>query len=309
MKKILLLLLLISTHIFSWAQTKQSDIFLMPALQTTDEAIAKYGKQQLLSKLSSEISSIGYRGVDVARFIVLMKIEPIEKQNSGQLLLVKYNVELSVEDLLMHNAYSHFIIELSGVGNSEGQAIMDAAKKMNLKKNNFADELKKAVADIVAYYSTNCSSILQTAQAHANAGNYEEAFANFYQLPSSTKTSCKAEYEAVQRTLIQDYATHKCNTALQNASTQWAVNPNEEGAKEVATILSGLEITKECKPTYDGLMKEIKVKRFIDVIDERKLKIKMYNDDVNLEKDRIEANKQTAIAFYKSTIPNVYLKM
>ncbi len=307
MKKNIITLFTIVLCQLATAQKLQTDIALMAAIETQDATIAKYGKLQLLSKLGVQLSQVGYRGINVSRFIALLKIEPIKKTFNGQQIMISYQIDISLQDLMLEQSYGNHSQTISGIGNTEGQAILDAANNMNLKNGGFVTNLKAAVDEMVTYYNTNCELVLAKAKANADAGDYNEAMAMLYQLPQSSNLSCSSQYKALYGSLLKQQASQRCQSAIIEASRQWATSPDASGAADVATTLTGLTLTADCISEYKKLLEEIKKKKISDEVDEKKLRIKMFDNEVLLEKDRIGAMGSVAAAYYKSQIPSVYL--
>ena len=307
MKKYILTLLGIAIWQLSFAQKLQTDIALMPALETQDVAIATYGKQQLLSKLGSQLSQVGYRGINISRFIALLKIEPVKKDFNGQHVMISYQIDISLQDLMLQQSYGNHSQKIMGMGLSEGQAILDAANNMNLKNSGFAENLRAAVNEMVEYYNSNCESVLSQAKANADAGNYNEAFALMYQLPKSKNLSCNSQYKNLYSSLLKQQTSQLCQNAIQEANREWATNPNATGAADAAATLTGLTLTPECLKDLKTLLAEIKSKKLNDEVDEKKLQVKIFDSNTALEKDRISAMGSVAAAYYKSQIPTIYL--
>ena len=309
MKKITTLLIATWVCITAWSQGRQTDIALMPAIETNDAAIEKYAKQTLLSKVSTEIATVGFSSVSVGRFILLMKIEPTEKQSSGELIQISYHADLSVEDLMMHTGYSHFGVDLFGSGHTEGQAIMDAARRLNLSKSNFTEHIKKGINEIVNYYNANCNKLLQNAQSYAEVGNFDEAYALLYQLPDGANLNCKQQCNSFLNSLLKQQAAAQCTHAVEEANKEWSLSPNAMGIGAVAEALQGIQVTKDCKPAYDALLNEIKKKNLKDELDEKQLQLKKYDNEYSLEKERIGAMREIALGYYKQVMPTVYLRL
>lgn len=306
MKKIVTVL--ISILLFNTLQAqKQSDIKLMAILETKDQEIISNAKDLLLNKIKDEITRDGYAGINVSRFIVLVNPQVTDRQNNGQLVLYTYNLQFSVVDLMADKTYNSFSIQIGGTGKNSGQAIMDAVRRLNLAKTKLADNLKDAVQQIVKYYNTNCSAILAKTNLLLNAKQYEAAFANIAFIPDINELSCKNEYNAVLLKAFKQYDAYKCNATLIEARKEWNLNPTLEGSQTVSALLTGINLTDECKKEFNALISEIKGKLTADAFDEKAFRKKVYENEVELQKNMLTAYRDIAVEYYKNMMPSVYL--
>ena len=306
MKKIVTVL--ISILLFNALQAqKQSDIKLMAVLETKDQEIISNAKDLLLNKIKDEITRDGYAGINVSRFIVLVNPQVTDRQNNGQLVLYTYNLQFSVVDLMADKTYNSFSIQIGGTGKSSGQAIMDAVRRINLAKTKLADNLKDAVQQIVKYYNTNCNAILAKTNLLLNAKQYEAAFANIAFIPDINELSCKNEYNAVLLKAFKQYDAYKCNATLTEARKEWNLNPTLEGSQTVSALLTGINLTDECKKEFNALISEIKGKLTADAFDEKAFRKKVYENEVELQKNMLTAYRDIAVEYYKNMMPSVYL--
>lgn len=306
MKKIVTVL--ISILLFNAMQAqKQSDIKLMAVLETKDQEIISNAKDLLLNKIKDEITRDGYAGVNTSRFIVLVNPQVTDRQNNGQLVLYTYNLQFSVVDLMADKTYNSFSIQMGGAGKNSGQAIMDATRRVNFAKTKLADNIKDATQQIVKYYNDNCSAIIAKTNLLLNAKQYEAAFANIAFIPDINEMSCKNEYNAILLKAFKQYDAYKCNATLLEARKEWNLNPTLEGSQLVSAILTGINLTDECKKDFNVLISEIKAKLTGDAFDEKEFRKKVYDNEVNLQKTMLTTYRDIAVEYYKNMMPSVYL--
>lgn len=296
-------------HTTLQAQTKQYDIAMMPALETDDHDIAAYAKDYLLNKIKDEITRNGCSGVNIARFIVLAHPLVISKNNTGQLMLYTYSLQISIVDLLAAKSYNSFSMQLGGVGQTGGQAIMDALRRLDLKQSKLAENIKDATDQITSYYNANCSAIIAKSNTYISSGQFTEAVATLAQIPDIDNSSCKNDYNIAYIKVFKQYSAYKCNASISDAKIKWGLNPTLGGASDVATSLSGVNMNADCKNELDTLIKEIKQKLTTDQFDEKTFRKKVYEDSVSLEKDKVAAMRDIAVEYYKNKISTVYLHL
>lgn len=123
----------------------------------------------------------------------------------------------------------------------------------------------------------------------------EEALGLLMTVPEEV-SSC---FNKIQEKCIEAYKAYqnqKCSKQIQEAKTMLAAN-NYNGTLE---ILSQIDPSASCFKEAETMMKNAEAK--IDTEEKKQwdLKMKVYNDNVALEKQRINAVKDIAVAYYKS---------
>lgn len=291
------------------AQTKQHDIVLMPALKTDDKDIANYGKDYLLDKMNNEIIKNGCISNNIARFVLVAQPTIVNKNFTGQSMLYTYSFQFSVVDILANKTYSSFSMQLGGIGQTGGQAFMDALRRLDLTKSKLESSIKEAVAEITSYYNANCSNILANASTLLEADQFEEAVATITQIPDLANLNCKPQYNVLYGKIAKRFTSYKCSYAIQKAKKEWALNPTKEGVAAVSIALDGINLSSDCQKDFNDLINEIKKKLQGDEFDEKTFRRKIYEDAVALEKDRISAMRDIAVEYYKKQINNIYLHL
>jgi chaperonin cofactor prefoldin len=110
------------------------------------------------------------------------------------------------------------------------------------------------------------------------------------------EVSCYSKIQAKSIEAYKAYQNQKCNVQLQEAKTQIASN-NYNGA---LNTLSQIDPSTPCFKESQTLVSNASAKVDAEEKKQWELKMKVYNDNVALEKERINAIKEIAAAYYKS---------
>lgn len=305
--KRLMILFIATIGCMNLVAQKQADIMLMAALQTKDNEISGAAKGLLLNKIRDEINREGYSGVAGSRFIVMANPQIIDKQQNGQLLMYTYEIQFTVTDLVADKTYSSFTARAGGAGRNGSQASMDAFRRLNLKKTEMSKNIAESVRQIVEYYNANCKSILARTNIYLEAKQYEAAMANLAFIPDMHNLSCSREYNDMLLKAYTQYSAHKCEMALTEARKEWALNPTINGAGKISEILSGIQLNAACREEFNALTSQIGKKLEQDQFDEKEFIRKIYESEVAIERDLIQASREIAVEYYRNSRPEVYL--
>jgi hypothetical protein len=307
MKNFIIIFLFVIAFALTARAQKQTDIVLTAVLKSKDPEVVEYAAESILNKVKSEIERDGFTADEMSRFAVVVNTVVTDKQNTGQALLYTYDIRFSVTDLLLDKTYGSFTVQIGGTGKSEGQAMMDALRRLDLKKSRLADNIKSATGQIIQYYNTNCRAIIDKVNMYLAAKQYNEAFANIAFIPDINSLSCKNELNALYVKVYQQYTAYNCAQTVQEAQNAWNLDPTKNGAEKVLELLSGIQLSAACKTEVNKLIAEIKKKLLNDQFDEKAFRNKVFDSAVNIQRDMINASRDVAVAYYKSKLSDVYV--
>ena len=190
--------------------------------------------------------------------------------------------------------FSSISRQVKGSGNNKQTAITNAISKIPTNDAQFKAFIETGKGKIIQYYESKCQDIMTKSESLVKMQNYDEALGLLQTVPE--EVSC---YNKVQEKSIEAYKAYqnqKCAKQIQEAKTTLAAN-NYNSALE---ILSQIDPSATCFNESQTLMKNAESK--IDVEEKKQwdLKMKVYGDNVALEKQRINAVKDIAVAYYKS---------
>ncbi len=300
------LMLLICTTITAFAQ-KQTDIVYTAVLKSADMKAYELSAENILSSVKNEITRNGYSADDMSRFAVVVNPVISNKQSTGQSLLYIYDINFSIVDLLLDKAYGSSTIQVGGTGKTEGQAFMDALRRLDMKKTNLAEKIKSATGEIIAYYNKNCKFIIDKANMLISAKKFDEAFATIAYVPEINSLTCKTELNNTYIKAYQLYTAYNCDQAVQEAKNAWSLNPTQQGANEVRELLAGQQLSATCKAEVNKLITEIKTKLLKEQFDEKAFRNKVFDGQVAIQRDAIKASRDIATEYYRSKISDTYI--
>lgn len=184
--------------------------------------------------------------------------------------------------------------QVKGSGNSKQTSITNAISKVPTNDPQFKSFIEGGKAKIVQYYESKCSDIMTKSESLVKMQDYEQALGLLMTVPE--EVSCYNKVQEKSIVAYKEYQNYKCAKQIQEAKASLASN-NYSGA---LNVLSAIDPSTTCYKEAESLMKSAEAK--VDAEEKKKwdLKMKMYEDDVALQKQRINAVKEVAVAYYKS---------
>ncbi len=302
MKKIFIALAFYSVTYTALAQTT-SDVGKIALSVIMPENVDGLDASQL-SKLETKITQIvsasglaasGYNN----NFVIYPKFAIYETNNveGGMQTITVTTCELSLFIKQVDNnvLFSSISKQVKGSGNNKQTSITNAISKVPTNDAQFKTFIETGKNKILQYYESKCQDIITKSESLVKMQNYEEALGLLMTVPEEV-SSC---YNKIQEKCIEAYKAYqnqKCAKQIQEAKTALAAN-NYNGTLE---ILSQVDPAASCFKEAQTLMKNAETKVDAEEKKQWDLKMKVYNDNVALEKQRINAVKDIAVAYYKS---------
>ena len=284
------------------AQTGTCDIPLMVYISEQDESLPRTAESQLSNKLIRVAADNGLAASNgYAQFVISPQFSVLGKNilpGPPRSFVYDFELTLFIGDSFGQKIFSSTTLSLKGVGENETKAYIDAIRKIAPKSKDIQAFLTDGKDKIVEYYNNNYQNIIKKAQSLAAQKNFEEAMFLLMAIPE-----CSKGYDAslaVASKVYQQYVDDMCNRYLNKARTAWASQQNSYGAEEAGEYLTHIYPDAKCYGDAMVLYKEIKAK----VKDDWNFVMKMYNDEVNLEKQRINAWKEVGVAYGRGQQPS-----
>lgn len=278
------------------AQNANCELPLTVYMADGEDLPASAGKN-LYNKLHKLIIENGVSEEAGARFVVSSNMTIMDKQilaGPPKSFIYDFELNLYIGDIFTHKLYNYATINLKGIGQTEQKAYNDAVKKINVTSSELTKFVTNGKEKIVDYYNKNYNQLIKEAQVMANQKNYEEAI---YTL-MSTPTCCVGYDQVMTATdkIYKAYVNQLCLENLNLAKSAWVAQQNVYGAEDASQYLTNIYPDASCYKDAQALYNEIKAK----VKEDWKFEMKMYNDQVSLESQRINAWKEVGIAFGKN---------
>ena len=203
----------------------------------------------------------------------------------------KMEMNLYIVDAYAKTIFSSTSFTVKGLGETENKCYLNAITRMPLQTPQIAKFVQEGKEKIIAYYDHEGEQLIKKAKFFAKQKKYDEALYWVALIPQQSK-----HYDAALATgleIYQQYLDNECNINLAAARSEWAAQQNAVGAAAAGEYLAKILPDAGCYGDAMALYKEIKGK----VLDDWKFEMKIYQDGVDLEKQRIEAARAIGVAY------------
>lgn len=277
-----------------------SRIIISVVMPENEEKISNDNFAKIKSKIKQIISKNDVAATDYyADFLIYPSIEIYDEENLDAGLqpisIISGDFTLFVKQFSTNNQFGSITLKFKGSGKDKSEAIKNGILKINSNNKNFQTFLDSVKSKIISYYQNNCSLIITEADK-LNASNlYEKAIVQLISIPAGV-SKCDLE---INRKIVQyykNYSNSVCEKNMMIANGYFS----EQNFSKTLEVLRTINPESKCKNNALSLMKKIETK--IDAQEKEifDLTIKTYNDQVELEKMRINSIKEIAIAYYKN---------
>lgn len=262
-----------------------------------------------LSKLESKIIQIATTSGLAANgynnnFVIYPKFEiynnEVVEGGMQNITVVTADLSLFIKQVDNNILFSAISKPIKGSGSNKKLAITNAISSIQTNNPEFESFISKGKTRIVEYYETKCSDILKKSDTYIRMKQYEQAIGLLMSVPEEV-SSC---YTLIQDKSIVAYKAYEAqNCAVQIQKAKMALASNDYiGA---LNVLGEIDPSTPCYKEVQILANSAAQK--VDV-EERKLwnfQLQQYNDERSLERQRINAIKEIATAYYKNQVSTV----
>lgn len=299
MKKTFLFIIAIVMFVVSFAQNNQgkSDdiarISIAPIVPQQIEGMPEAARSMLKNKLQQIVTKNGLGSIN-SQFFITANVTIVSKDitpTAPPMIAMNLEITFYITDYINKSVFSTTSIEKKGVGKNETKAYIEALKTINYKDPQFKAFLDDGKKKIIEYYNSNCDFIIKEAQTMAAAKEYGAAIYKLVSVPNV----CKECYEKCMdevKPIFKLYEDQQCGVNLAKAKASWA----KLDANEASSYLSNISPDASCYADAQKLVNEIKTKMLADEKKEWDFKMKIWDDSVDLEKQRIDAYREVGVA-------------
>ena len=246
----------------------------------------------LQNTLAYAVSVANAAGGFDKRFVITPKVDIMESATTAtipQKVSLKAQFTFYVGDGIDGTLFSSCQKELTGIGNTQQQAILAAIRKINAKDKALQEAITEGRERIEQYYQATAPKIIAEARSLMTSYKYEEAMATLSVIPRVCK-----EYEKAQE-MIAECASRSIENAnhelLIKARSAWSANPDEAGAMKAASYLADItNPSDKIKAATDQLTSEME-KHLTD----------MAKQKLSVEKQRIKSEENVRKEGIKAT--------
>lgn len=257
-----------------------------------------------LSKLESKITQIvsasgiaasGYNN----SFVIYPKFAIYETNTveggMQNIIVTTAEISLYIKQVDNNILFSSISKQVKGSGSNKQTSITNAISKIPNNDVQFKTFIETGKTKIIQYYESKCDDIIAKSDALIKKQEYEQALGLLMTVPEEVST-CYNKVQGKSIEAFKAYQNQQCTKQIQQAKTESA-NKNYGIA---LSIIANIDPEANCFKESQSMIKDLEGK----VNEEEKkawdFKMKRYNDAVALEKERINAVKEIASAYYKS---------
>jgi hypothetical protein len=285
------------------AQTAEEvgNISLSIVLPENSDELNSNQLSKLRTKLMKIVSSNGLSGSGYNSNFIMYPVFDIfnEELLEGMQNIVVLGVELSlfVKQVDNNIVFSSFTLKIEASGNDRNEALLDAINQVPITNENVKKFLSESKQKILTYYEKECSNITKQAETASNMSDYAKAFGILMSVPK--EVSCHGQLSQLSVKIYKAYQNKICNeNTLKGKAEISAGNYNE-----ALYILSNIDPSSACYNETKLLIASIEQKVSAERKKEWDFQLKQYSDEVEMEKKRLEAVKEIAVAYYQRTQP------
>jgi len=302
MKKCLFLICMLIAELGIRAQ---SQIEIAVAIPSQQVEISKNTYNVMRSKLLGAMTKNGVASVEYSSIIIYPEISFTDKQvvegGMRNVTIINMQLNLIVEHLITGTIFNSLVLSLQGEGISLDQAVMRAVSKLNPDDARINEFVSLSKQKIISYYENNTNAIIQKARNLASTKQYEEAVALLFSYPASVHGY--ATVSAAMSNIYKQYQSSECGKIVQEARAAYSVG----NYSEAATLLQQVDMQSSCANEARTLCQQIKNTRDAEAARRIAAYERAYQSQVALEKHRINAIRDVAVAYCKSRPKYYYI--
>ena len=203
-----------------------------------------------------------------------------------------YDVTFYIVDNFDHKVFATGTVSTKSVDYSPQKAMIRAIRGVNASNAQLKAFVQSGRAKIVDYYNTQCDNLIAKARSLAAINQYDAAFYELASIPEACSEAYRKALTAGNE-IYKAWADYNGKKLLDAAKAIWAAGQNRESAQKAGYLLSQIESEASCRPQAEKLYNEIKgrIREYWD------FDMKVYNDSVSIEKQKIDAWKAVGVAY------------
>jgi hypothetical protein len=299
---IFVLLLLISGK---YIAQKKDDVGKIALSLVMPENVDGLNSSQL-SKVETKISQIttanglgasGYNN----NFVIYPKVAIYETSvvegGMDNITVVTAEISLFIKQVDNNLLFGTISKQIKGSGSDKTLALTNAISKIPVNDKDFQTFIENSKGKIIAYYESVCNDILNQADTYMKMQDFEKAIGVLMSIPQ--EVSCYNNVKAKSIEVYKLYQNKLCKEQLLEAKSKIASQDYDGGLQVLSMIDPSSNCYNDAKTTIQQTENKVSAK----AKKEWDFKMKQYESSVELEKERINAVKDIAVAYYKRNRP------
>lgn len=290
-------ILIVSLIFFKGMSAQECDTPITVVMPEHLEGLNEAQIDYLRSKMEQLVVSQGVSAdFSYTQFVLTADVAGMQKEVVPTVpasVTCQYDVIIKLIDRAGAKTMAVQTVNARGAGNTEAKAMQNALRLVNPQNRNLIDFIKGAKNKVLAYYNEHATQIVSQARRLANLDKYEEAFNLLASVPE-----CCNKYNEVTREIIAIYPKARDKVGekfLKEARRIWTVDQTGAAAEEACYWLSLIDPKSSAYAGGERLYAEIKDRVKVEV----QHQMKVYDDNVDLIKQQINAAKEIGMAYGK----------
>ncbi|NDV78750.1 hypothetical protein [Dysgonomonas sp. 511] len=281
---------------------------------SSSSSLSKEAISLIETKMKEIVANNGIASTDVnPRFVITTTVNVLSKDivaGPPQMVSQNFDITFSIDDMVEQKIFSTTTISFIGVGTNETKALIGAIKKINPNNPDFTTFIENGKTKIIAFYQANCESIIKTAAALSQQGNYNQAIYNLALIPDVC-SDCYHSGLRLQGEIYTKKIEAEGKRAFQKAQSLWSQSPNKEIASQVMNFVSQINPDVSFFQNVISFVKEVSTTIQNQELREWEQSVKEYNDrlehakkqsdrDFQLRQMRIKTYREIAVEYAKN---------
>ena len=275
-------------------------IALSVAMPDTINGIEAAALTKLETKITQIISTSGLAAIGFNNnFVIYPKFSILESNvvegGMQNLTVISAEVSLFIRQMDNNIVFASISKQLKGSGGNKEAAIENCISKLNAHDPQMNDFINTGKAKIINYYESKCQDIIDKADKLVKMQDFSQALGLLMSIPDEV-TDCRKQLREKCIWAYKVYQNFSCSQQIQAAKATLAVNNYDSTAE----ILAQIDPSTPCFRTAQELMDKVSSQVNAEKKKQWDLNLKIYNDSVALERQRISSIKDIAVSYYKS---------
>lgn len=291
------LILILTIMVFSLYSSQNGEGIEISTEITGSQNIPNANYNILTSKLENFLTQNGIvKGIN-SQFALVGSVDVLQSQNiggnTGNLLMYDLVFSSKIVNVIDGNVFAQNSTSTKGMGDNNIKALNNALSKIDFNTQEFRNFLENGKTKIIDYYTKNCDRITREVTLLENTAQYEFALYKLTSIPPAA-TKCYQTAMNKAQVVYTKKINYDCKANLNAAKLAWSASQNWEGAQQVQSYLRNINPESTCIKDVNVFATE--VGKRIKEIDGREWNLQ-YEQEVGLEKDRIQAIKEIGKAY------------
>ncbi|WP_303004814.1 hypothetical protein [Bacteroides congonensis] len=284
-----------------------NDITIGIIVPDQQEEIDRGAFRLLATRMDALVETNGISSEANGTFIMYPIVNILERKlvegGVRNVTMVELELSLFVKQVNTRTLFGSCLKRLKGNGRNLSDAIRNAFSTININDNVYNLFLKQTKEKIADYYSANKDNLLNQARYLAVSQQYEQALALLMTFPQNLKGADEIQMAAID--IYKKYQNQVCEQLILKAE----VAVSQQNYEEAASILATIDTESTCHFDALKLIKKIEETIRKEQKASEEQEEKLLNKKISLEKKRIDAIKEIAIAYFSNQPAISYMQI